>query len=768
MTRILLLVLAALIAPGAIDTAGAEPQLMRAEQAFRYDASASSDEVVLRWQVADGYYMYQDRFAFRSLDPAVELGAPQLPPGILYEDEFFGEGFIHRGDFEIRIPLSGAPAGATLPVEIKSQGCADIGICLPPQTWQADVRLVAATAAAPSAAPSDAPSAATTPAPAALPEETAPRRSLLSFLSGGRSATQQEFLPPDQAFKRKASRDNDAVVLEWDIAPGYYLYRQEFAVSAGETELPAEFPAGQMIRDEFFGDVEVLYDRAHTRVKPPPGATTLQVRYQGCAQDGICYPPETWSITLAALPVAPPTTTAATTATGTPAEPGRSAAPVSESDRLATLISGGALPAVLAVFFGIGLLLAFTPCVLPMVPILSGLIVGQGPNVTTRKAFTLSAIFVLAMALTYTIAGVVVAMLGYNLQATFQNPAVLITFAIVFVALAMAMFGFYELQVPASLQTKMTNWSNRQQSGTWLGAGAMGVFSALIVGPCVAAPLAAALIVIGTTGDPVRGGAALFALSLGMGAPLLAFGASAGKLLPKAGAWMETIKNLFGLLLLGVAVWMLERIVPPAGALALWAGLFFLAAVFLGALEPLARDAGPGRRIAKGAGLMGLLYGAVLLVGAAAGGQSLWQPLAGLRTTGPAPQAVAAAEFRPVKSLADVERELRQANAAGRTVMLDFYADWCVDCKRMERYTFPEPGVQAALDGKVLLKADVTANDAVDRELMSHFGIFGPPAILFFDTRGDELRGYRSLGYMPAQRFTDHVRAARNDAGGAP
>ncbi|MFU8895162.1 MAG: protein-disulfide reductase DsbD [Gammaproteobacteria bacterium] len=748
MTRILLLMLAALVAQGAY----AEPQLMRAEQAFRYDAAATDDAIVLRWQVADGYYMYQDRFAFRSLDPAVELGAPRLPPGILYEDEFFGEGYIHRGDFEIRIPLSGAPAGATLPIEIKSQGCADIGICLPPQTWQADVRIGAVTSAAPSA-------------PA---QETEPRRSLLSFLSGGRGVTQQEFLPPDQAFRRTASLRDGAVELEWDIAPGYYLYRKEFSVSAGETELPAAFPAGTMIQDEFFGDVEVLYDRAHTRVEPPPGTATLQVRYQGCAQDGICYPPETWTVTLASLPVATPAARPATPAAGATTERSGPTAPVSESDRLAALITGGALPAVLAVFFGIGLLLAFTPCVLPMVPILSGLIVGQGPNVTTRKAFTLSAIFVLAMALTYTIAGVVVAMLGHNLQATFQNPAVLISFAVVFVALALAMFGFYELQMPAGLQTKMMAWSNRQQSGTWLGAGAMGVFSALIVGPCVAAPLAAALIVIGTTGDPVRGGAALFALSLGMGAPLLAFGASAGKLLPKAGAWMETIKNLFGLLLLGVAVWMLERIVPPAGALALWAGLFFLAAVFLGALEPLARDAGPGRRIAKGAGLMGLLYGAVLLVGAAAGGQSLWQPLAGLRAAGPAPQAVAAAEFRPVKSVADVARELRQANATGRTVMLDFYADWCVDCKRMERYTFPEPGVQAALDGKVLLKADVTANDAVDRELMNHFGIFGPPAILFFDTRGEEMRGYRSLGYMPAQRFTDHVRAARNDAGGAP
>jgi thioredoxin:protein disulfide reductase len=740
MLKALLLILAALVP----HHASSEPPLLRAEQAFRYSAEVRDGEVVISWQVADGYYLYQDRFGFRSLDPAVELGEPKLPAGILYEDEFFGEGYIHRGDFEIRIPAPGAPSAGTLPLEIKSQGCADIGVCLPPQTWTTEVLLAAAASPA-SASPADS------------------GRSLLSFLTGNRQAAQREFLPEHEAFKTRASKQDGEVLLEWEIAPGYYLYRAEFAVLADGQALPAEFPAGSMISDEFFGDVEVLYRSAYTRVTPPEGATALEVRHQGCAVDGICYPPTTWTVTLASL--AP-----ATAASAPPA--GRPAEPVAESHRLAVLISSGALPVVLAVFFGFGLLLAFTPCVLPMVPILSGLIVGQGPAVTPRRAFMLSAVFVLAMALTYTVAGVVVALLGHNLQATFQHPAVLIGFSLVFLALALAMFGFYELQVPASLQTKMSALSNRQESGTWMGAGAMGMFSALIVGPCVAAPLAAALIVIGATGDPLRGGAALFALSLGMGAPLLAFGASAGKLLPKAGPWMETIKNLFGLLLLGVAVWLLERIMPPAAALAMWAGLFFLAAVFLGALDPLASGAGPGRRIAKGLGLMGLLYGAVLLVGAAAGGSSLWQPLAALRVAGPAPgsaaPAAAATEFRRIKSLADLEAELRRASAAGQPVMLDFYADWCVDCKRMERYTFPEPVVRAALEGTVLLKADVTANDGADRELMNRFGIYGPPAILFFGAGGEELRAYRLLGYVPAPRFAEHVREARGQAGLAP
>ena len=738
MLRTILLLLAAL-GPHA---AAAEPQLLRAEQAFAYTAQAAGDELVLRWRVADGYYMYQERFGFRSLDPAVELGEPELPPGIPYEDEFFGASTIHRGNFEIRIPVNGQPSGGTLPVEIKSQGCADIGVCLPPQTWRAEIAFNAAAASG------------AAPAGSANDDSAAPARSLLSFLSGNRDPASQEFLPPDEAFKTQASLDNGDVLLEWDIAPGYYLYRKEFAVTADGEALAAEFPAGTMIHDEFFGETEVLFLAAQTRVRPPADAGTLQVRYQGCAVDGICYPPASWTVQLASLDSLSTAGPAGAAAAG--------GAAVSESDRLARLISAGALPAVLAVFFGFGLLLAFTPCVLPMVPILSGLIVGQGPDVTTRRAFTLSAVFVLAMALTYTFAGVVVAMLGHNLQATFQHPAVLIGFSLVFVVLALAMFGFYELQVPAALQTRMTALSNRQQSGTWIGAGVMGVFSALIVGPCVAAPLAAALIVIGSTGDPVRGGAALFALSLGMGAPLLAFGASAGKLLPRAGPWMEAIKNLFGLLLLGVAVWMLERIIPPAATLALWAGVLFLAGVFLGALDPLSSEAGPGRRMAKGLGLMGLLYGAVLLVGAAAGGNSIWQPLAGLgRVAATAPQAAASAEFRSIKSVAELERELAAAGAAGQTVMLDFYADWCVDCKRMERYTFPEPEVRAALAGKVLLKADVTANDAEDRALMNRFGIYGPPAILFFGPDGNELRAYRVLGFVPAERFAEHVREAQ-------
>jgi thiol:disulfide interchange protein DsbD len=722
-----------LLAPAA----PAEPELLRAEQAFRYEARTEDGQLAIRWHVADGYYLYKQRFGFRSLDPDVVLGEPAWPAGEVHSDEFFGESIVYRNRFELALPMEGTPSGATLPVEIRSQGCADIGICLPPQTWTAQVALAAGG-----------------PAGQAAPEPGAePGRNLLAILAGERGS-RQDFLPPDEAFRLTAAREPDGgVLLDWQIAPGYYLYREQFSVSAGGEPLATDFPAGKSKYDEYFGDVAVFYDTASTSVTPPPGAAALEVRYQGCAEDGICYPPTTRTLQLAALD--------AVGSGGAPAV----AAPLAEQDRLAGRIVSGSLPAALALFFGFGLLLAFTPCVLPMVPILSGLIVGQGAAVTVRRAFTLSVIFVLAMAVTYTVAGVVVALLGHNLQATFQHPVVLATFAAVFVALALAMFGFYELQVPAALQTRLAGAANRQKAGTWAGAAVMGVLSALIVGPCVAAPLAAALIVIGQSGDPVRGGAALFALSLGMGAPLIAFGASAGRLLPKAGAWMNVIRNAFGILLLGVAAWMLERIVPPAAALALWAGVFFLAAVFLGALDHVGEAAHPGRRLAKGLGLMAMLYGAVLLVGAAAGGGSLAQPLAGLGTRAADGASADATVFRRVKTAADVDDALLQASAAGRGVMLDFYADWCVDCKRMDKYTFSEPTVQAALQGAVLLKADVTANDAEDRALMSRYGIYGPPATLFFGPDGQERAAFRLLGFVPAAEFAEHVRDAWGPTG---
>jgi thiol:disulfide interchange protein DsbD len=434
---------------------------------------------------------------------------------------------------------------------------------------------------------------------------------------------------------------------------------------------------------------------------------------------------------------------------------------VSEQDRIAEVLKGGNLWLIVAAFFGFGLLLALTPCVFPMIPILSGIIAGQGPNITTRKAFTLSVVYVLAMALTYTVAGVLAGLFGANLQAAFQNPWILSLFALVFVALALSMFGFYELQLPSSLQSKLAEMSNKQEGGTLIGVAIMGLLSALIVGPCVAPPLFGALIYISQTGDAVLGGIALFALSLGMGAPLIAIGTSAGKLLPRAGAWMDAVKAVFGVLLLAVGILLLERILPAAVAMLLWGLLLICSAVYMGALTQLPAGASGWGKLWKGLGVFLLIYGALMVVGAAAGGKDTIQPLRGLMVGGAGGAAAEHAAFKRVKTVADLDRELAAAASAGKPVMLDFYADWCVSCKEMERYTFSDQTVIQEMGRFVLLQADVTANDAADQALMQgRFGIPGPPAMLFFDTAGSELRNFRLVGFKPAAEFAEHLRRA--------
>jgi thiol:disulfide interchange protein DsbD len=394
-----------------------------------------------------------------------------------------------------------------------------------------------------------------------------------------------------------------------------------------------------------------------------------------------------------------------------------------------------------------------------MIPILSGIIAGQGDSITTRKAFFLSLAYVLAMALTYAVVGVIAGMFGANLQATFQNPWVLTVFAGVFVALALSMFGFYDLQLPSSVQSKLAEISNKQEGGTLFGAAIMGALSALIVGPCVAPPLMGALIFIGQTGDAVLGFFALLGLGLGMGAPLLAIGTSAGKLLPRAGGWMDAVKAVFGVLLLAVAILLVERILPAAVAMLLWGLLLIASGVYMGALTSLTAESGGWAKLWKSIGLALLVYGMLMLVGAAAGGKDTIQPLRGLAPAGGSAAAAAHAEFKRIKTVEDLDREVAAAAAAGKPVMLDFYADWCVSCKEMERYTFPEPEVVAAMEKFVLLQADVTANDAEDKALMQgRFGLPGPPAMMFFDASGEELRGYRLVGFVPAEEFAAHLR----------
>jgi thiol:disulfide interchange protein DsbD len=535
-----------------------------------------------------------------------------------------------------------------------------------------------------------------------------------------------------------------------------------------------EIPPGEPKDDPYFGLQQVFHGEvvivARLR-REPSGAQTARLKadYQGCAEIGVCYPPlsQTLSVALPAVGHAantppaisqiPPSAKASEGDLKSPTAEVRAdpASNEAEQDRLARLLGEQRFLAIPA-FFGFGLLLAFTPCVFPMVPILSSLIAGQGASLTRRRAILLSIIYVLAMAATYTVAGVLAALLGQNIQAWFQNPWVIGLFSGMFVLLALSMFGLYELQLPAYLQHRLAELSNRQRGGQFAGVAIMGFLSALIVGPCVAPPLIGALTFIAVTGDLGLGAAALFALSLGMGVPLLIIGASTGHWLPRAGHWMERIKTVFGVLLLMVALWLLERILPAAASMVLWATLLIVTATYMGALQPVVHGAPVWRTLVKGLGLVLLIYGILLLVGVAAGGRDALQPLRGvglIANTGGAP----ALPFRRVKTVADVDQALRAAG--GRPIMLDFYADWCVSCKELERYTFVDPAVRAALANVITLQADVTAHDAADQALLKRFGIIGPPTILFFSPDGREHRDHRVVGFMEAEPFNERLRS---------
>jgi len=582
------------------------------------------------------------------------------------------------------------------------------------------------------------------------------------LLTGGSVSAGEEYLHPDEAFVFSGSITGpNTLHLNWVIAEGYYLYKSKIKVAtdSAAVQLGApDLPQGDDKTDEYFGKQEVYHeildaDVPFSRASPQAGTFTARVTYQGCAEAGLCYPPITKTLDLA-LPAVDAATIASGASFGSPAP--------AEQDRLAAVVRDGSIAALIGIFFLAGLALTFTPCVLPMVPILSGIIAGQGDRVTPLRGFTLSLIYVLAMALTYTFAGVLAGLFGQNLQAALQNPWVLGVFALLFVALAFSMFGYYELQVPSAIQARLAAVSNRQQGGTFIGVGIMGVLSALIVGPCVTAPLVAALIVIGQTGDPVRGGLALFALAMGMGVPLLLIGTSLGKLLPRAGGWMEAVKQFFGVLLLAVALWFARTLLPESLVMLLWGVLAIGSALLLGALEPATTGAA---KVRKTIALPVLAWGIAIIVGAAMGNRDPLAPLAGFLSGTSTTAATESLPWRPVRSVDDLDRELAAASAAGQATMLDFSAEWCVSCKEMEKYTFPDEGVKAALANVVLLRADVTENNERDQELLKRFGIFGPPTIVFFGPDGVERKEFRLVGYVKADKFGDHVARATASPG---
>jgi thioredoxin:protein disulfide reductase len=709
-------------------------ELLPPEQVFQASAKAiSPDQIEITWTIAKGYSLYRKSMRFETQAPQIQLGNPVFPAGKIKHDELLGDIEHYREQLKINLPVTITKSVPSTQLVIHYQGCADIGVCYPPQEKHIDVTFPASTVAA----------------------NFSPVDGLVKSFSGLKSNLfQAELLPPDQAFQFTANvKDPNTLHVSWLPAESYYLYREKFKleiIGSDKVQLGAyTLPNGKPKEDEAFGHVEIFHSEVAVdipliRSDIAPQHIKLKASYQGCADRGVCYPPMDKTVELE-LPLA--------TSGSSSGNLTQQTAPLSEQDQITQSLHDDSLWGTLVSFFGFGLLLSLTPCVFPMIPILSGIIVGRGHNITTARAFLLSLSYVVASAFTYTVFGILAALFGSNLQAAFQEPWIIALFSGIFVLLSLSMFGFYNLDLPNFIRAKLHNSSEKHRDGSMLGAAIMGALSSLIVGPCVAAPLAGALIYIGQTGDAVLGGSALFVMGLGMGVPLLLLGASAGKLLPKAGTWLNATKAVFGVLMLGVAIWMLSRILPPSVTMLLWALLLILPAIYLNAVDSLPEHSSGWNKLWKGVGITMLAYGLLLLIGFSIGNSNPLKPLQGFGVTA-AKADEEGLRFERVASLSELEARIKQANANNQPVMLDFYADWCISCKEMEAYTFTDANVKQTLAGFVLLQADVTKQTDADKALLTKFNLIGPPAILFFNGNQQENKALRVIGYQDAKTFS--------------
>jgi thiol:disulfide interchange protein DsbD len=560
-------------------------------------------------------------------------------------------------------------------------------------------------------------------------------------------ADEPEFLQVDEAFRFDFVQNGDQVTLSWEIAEGYYLYKKQFKTVVKQAELGEPvFPVAEQVEDEFFGLSDVF--RGQLQITYPIAYSVqdgiVKIRYQGCADAGLCYPPTTKEVYLNQVGSSP------VVESEQPVELS-SQAPISEQFELASLLSSEqSLFITLLLFLGLGIGLAFTPCVFPMYPILSGIVIGQGKTISTSRAFTLSFVYVQGMAITYSLLGLIVASAGVQFQAGLQHPAILIALIVIFVLLAVVMFGAYELQLPSSWQEKLNAMSNKQTSGSYLGVLAMGAISGLVASPCTTAPLTGILLFIAQSGDLVLGFSALYVLSLGMGIPLILFGITGGKLLPKAGNWMNVVKVTFGFMMLAVAIMFIERLVSHVATDIAWALLGLITFTYFYVMNQ-------NSPTTFYKGLRALLIFIGLFVSAGYGYQTINSMGQSNTLTQAGNKNLAHPEFIKVKSLEDFNQALAEANTNGQTVMLDLYADWCVACKEFEKYTFPDSQVVEALKGSVLMQIDLTDNTDSDIAFQRHYSVLGLPTILFFDTQGQEISTARVTGFMRAEPFAQHI-----------
>ncbi|MFQ6024133.1 MAG: protein-disulfide reductase DsbD [Acidiferrobacterales bacterium] len=753
-----------------------EDELLEPDKAFSLSTRVIDGATIeARWAIAKGYYMYRDRFKFEAVDDSISLAEPVFPEGKKKEDPFFGTVEIYTKDVTVQLPIVRQRASAyRASLRITAQGCNEpVGVCYPPIVKQVSFEFSAAAVAG----------------------VTSPNNEIrsLSDLKGlvGGTLGDQEFLHPDQAFVLSVERvARDALLAHFLIADGYYLYRHKTrfeltSANAGPgdaVKLGAyKLPKGKVKVDEFFGETEVYYNQAEVALPVAGSADSnasliLKATYQGCAEKGICYPPITKrfdvQVANAGVISVAATDTAVPAASPLPAAGGTQARALGPSGSEPQRSTGTFLLTVIAAF-GTGLLLTFTPCVLPMIPILSSVIVGQADkNITKSKAGILSLTYVLGTAVTYTGVGIMAGVTGDQLQSYFQNVWAIGILSAVFVAMALSMFGFYELQMPSFIQSRLQQRTQAIKGGSLAGVFVLGLVSALIVGACVSPLLFSALSVAIASRDPVLGGAMMFSMALGMGVILVAAGVGAGALLPKAGAWMERVKQIFGVLLLAVAIYLLG-FVPEVPVLFLWSALFIVVAVYLGATQNLPQGASSWRYLWKGGETLLLIWGVLALLGGLAGNRDVFRPLpisavgSGIVLGGTAGPGSAQATstsgstelFERLTSLATIEERLAAARVAGKPVMLDYYADWCIECLRMENTTFADRRVREALDDFVLLQADVT--DAFDPEikhLKQRFGVYGPPATLFFAASGEEIEHLRFYGFRSADALLEMLR----------
>ncbi|CAA6819439.1 MAG: Cytochrome c-type biogenesis protein DsbD, protein-disulfide reductase (EC [uncultured Thiotrichaceae bacterium] len=737
-----------------------QEDLLHPDKAFQVSATAiDGNNVRLTWEVAEGYYLYRERLSFTSGNEGISLlsDTASYPKGDLKDDPTFGETEVYHKTFSIDIPLTrqgDALNAAELALKTKYQGCADAGLCYPPQRKTVTVPLpVLATTDNTTGNNENLTQNKTTAPEAPL---TTDKDKTTKTTPGGTSSTKA--LSSDEALRFSLeATDKRTLRARWEILPGHHLYRNKINFSASSPDNAQlgdiQFPEGRIVNDEFFGEVEIYdqnIDIAIPLLTSDIEELTIQAQYQGCSNDArVCYPPINKEITLslAGLP-----------------EQSASAESGFGSGVLTEEYFSGSFIGTLSIFFIIGLGLSLTPCIFPMIPILSGIVAGQA-NLSANKAFLLSLVYVTASATAYALIGLAFGFFGENLQASLQHPVAIGLFAALFVVLAFSMFGFFELQMPNRIQSRLNEISSNQRGGSLLGAAIMGFLSTLIVGPCVAPALAAALTYIADTKDALLGASALFSMGFGMGVILLVVGTLGGHLLPKAGGWMDVIKSLFGIMLLGMAIWMLSRITSTTVTMLLIGTLLVSSGIYMGALDKLHEETTGWDRFWKSIGLILLFFGFAQLIGVVLGNQNIMHPLKGSLSFTVAGESTAGNTsqhqglvFRQVKNVSELDAVLSQAKQSEQLVMLDFYADWCIDCIRMEKNVFTVPEVGDDLSNVIILQADVTVRDEHSEGLEKRFGIVGPPTIIFFDTQGQEIRGLRMIGYEDTPAFRKRLK----------